>query len=199
MKKKLCALLVVCMLICSTGCQKTTPMSEQLATVFEKYHFSPTMSSVNLNSNGYYVTQIPPKVLHQPGSTVVDYIGAAKRVPEKAVLGITYAEYSNEQDAKNVFENEQKKILSQISESGTGYSVDNYVIGFYVPTIGNNDNTCLFYILYKSDSTIVYINEQGPLSYVEENQDLVAEVCKTVCFDPTDNYNKLINDLRSST
>ena len=199
MKNKICLVLVLCMLLGLSGCKKTTPMSEQLASVFESYHFSSTMSTVNLDSSGYYLTQIPPKVIHQPSSAVVDYIGAAKRVPDTAVLSITYDEYNNEQDAKNVFETEKERIITQISESGTGYNVDNFVIGFYVPTIGNNNDFCLYYVLYRSNTTILYINEQGPVSCVEENQNLVVDVCKTVGFDPTENYNKLLSDIKKSS
>ena len=199
MKVKACTILIVCFLFGLAGCKKNTPMSEQLASVFENYHFSSTMSTVNLNSRGYYSTKIPPKVIHQPSSAVVDYVGASKRIPEEAVLNITCAEYNNEQDAENVFETEKGKILSQISESGTGYNVDNLVIGFYVPTIGNNNDFCLFYLLYKAKNTIVYINEQGPISYVEENQNLVLDICKTVGFDPTENYNKLLTDVKKSS
>ena len=199
MKNKYYLVLVVCMLFGLAGCKKNAPMSEQLASVFENYHFSSTMSTVNLDSSGYYSTQIPPKVIHQPSSAVVDYIGASKRIPDTAVINIAYAEYKNEQDAKNVFEIQKEKILSQISESGTGYNVDNFVIGFYVPTIGNNNDFCLYYVLYRSNTTIVYINEQGPVSNIEENQNLVVDICKTVGFDPTENYNKLLTDIKKSS
>ncbi len=197
MKNKIIMLLVVCVVLCSTGCKKTATMSKQLTKVFEDYHFSSTISTVNLDSSGYYSTQTPPKVIHQPSTAVVDYIGASKRIPEKAVINIAYADYNKEQDAQNVYEIEKEKIVSKTKESGTDFITDNLVIGIYVPEFGNNDNICLFFLLYKSNTAIVYINEQGPISYVEENKALIIDICKTVGFDPTETINELINDSKA--
>ena len=200
MKNKFCLVLVMCMLLSLAGCQKFLPVSEQLVSVFEDYSFSSTVSTANLDSSGYYSTQIPSNVMDQPSSAVADYIGASKRIPNTAVINIVYAEYKNEQDAKNVFEVQKGKIekaLFQFPDSGTEYCTDNFVIGFCVPT-GDTDGLCLYYLLYRSSTTIVYINEQGPISFVEENQPLVTDACKTVGFDPTENYNQLLADVKKA-
>lgn len=200
MKNKFCLVFIMCMLLSLAGCKKFLPMSEQLTSVFENYQFSSTVSQVNLDSSGWYSTQIPPNVMSQPSSAVIDYIGASKRVPNTAVMNIAYAEYKNEQDAKNVFETQKERIekgLFQIPESGTEYYTDNFVIGFCVPT-GDTNGLCLYYLLYRSNTTIVYINEQGPISFVEENSALVADICKTVGFDPTENYNKLLANVKKA-
>ena len=182
------AFLGMCILVCSTGCAKTTPMSEQLASVYDKYQFSSTVSTVNLNSGGYYTTEKVPEILYQPSSIVVDYIIASKRVPDTATLSITYAEFNNELDTKNTFEMMQAEIKEKLSESGTGYYEGNFVIGFYVPQIGNHDNLCIFYLLYRTETKIVYVIEQGPVSFIDQNQDLVNDICKTVGYDTSENY-----------
>ena len=195
-KHAICILLSLCCVLGSTACFRNIPMSEKIASVFDAYHYSATESTVNLQTSGYYTTKKPAKVMNQPSTAAVDYIRANKQVEETSSLVILYAEFENEIDANNAFEAEKSKILAQITESGTGYSVDNYIIGFYIPTLGNLNEICFFYLMYKSEKRMVYIKEVGPLSFVEDNNNLVVDVCKVLGFDPTDNYNKLVADLK---
>lgn len=190
-RKIINAFLVASILICSVACTKTVPMSEQLASVFDKYKFSSTVSSVNLDLGGYYTTDKVPEILYQPSSVVADYIMANKRIVDTANLVITYAEFNNEIDTSNTFGIMQTEIKDKLSESGTGYYDNNMVIGFYVPTLGNDDEYCVFYLLYRSGTKIVYVFEQGPVSFVDQNQDLVNEICQTVGFDPSEKYNTI--------
>lgn len=182
------AFLGICVLVCSTGCAKTVPISKQLASIYDKYQYSSTVSTVNLDSGGYYTTEKVPQILNQPSSIVADYIIANKRVPDTAALTITYAEFTNELDTKNTFEKMQNEIMDKLNESGTGYYQGNYVIGFYVPQIGNHDNYCIFYLLYRSETKVVYVIEQGPVSFVDQNQDLVNDICKTIGVDSSETY-----------
>lgn len=190
-RKIINAFLVASILICSVGCNKTVPMSEQLVSVFDKYKFSSTISSVNLDSGGYYTTDNVPEILYQPSSVVADYIMANKRIPNTASLTITYAEFNNEVDTNNTFETMQTEIKDKLSESGTGYYDNNLIIGFYIPVLGTQDEYCLYYLLYRSGTKIVYVFEQGPVSFVDQNQDLVNEICQTVGFDPSEKYNTI--------
>ena len=159
-----------------------------------------------MDSSGYYVTEKPAQVFSQPSSVVDDYFCAMKRDPDTAnsinrtsYFSVIYAEFTNEQDTKNVFATGNSDIVSHISESGLGYYTDNSVIGFYVPTIGKHDEFCIFSLLYRSDSAIIYITVQGPLSYIEQQQDLIIKACKTVGYDPTEKYNELLATLKEST
>ena len=194
-RRTISAFLGICILIGLMGCAKSVPMSKQLASILDKYKFSSTVSSVNLDSGGYYTTDNVPEILYQPSSVVADYIMANKRIVDTANLVITYAEFKNEVDANNTFETMQTEIKDKISESGTGYYDNNMVIGFYVPTIGNDDEYCVFYLLYRSGTKIVYVFEQGPVSVVDQNQDLVNEICQTIGFDPSEYYNTIRKSL----
>ena len=208
MKKVFSALLCISFLIVSTACsqKKQIPISEALTKVFNESNFSSTESELNLDSSGYYVTEKPAQVFSQPSSVVDDYFCAMKRDPDTAnsinrtsYFSVIYAEFTNEQDTKNVFATGNSDIVSHISESGLGYYTDNSVIGFYVPTIGEHDEFCAFSILYRSDSAIIYITVQGPLSYIEQHQDIIIKACKTVGYDPTEKYNELLATLKEST
>lgn len=208
MKKVFSALLCISFLIVSTACsqKKQIPISEALTKVFNESNFSSTESELNLDSSGYYVTEKPAQVFSQPSSVVDDYFCAMKRDPDTAnsinrtsYFSVIYAEFTNEQDTKNVFATGNSDIVSHISESGLGYYTDNSVIGFYVPTIGKHDEFCVFSLLYRSDSAIIYITVQGPLSYIEQQQDLIIKACKTVGYDPTEKYNELLATLKEST
>ena len=200
--KKLAAIFCSAVIVlCGCTAQKdvvptTAPlMSEQLVAVYDKYQFSSTVSTVNLDSGGYYMMENAPNILHQPISSVADYIIASKRIPDTAALTITYAEFNNEIDAKNTFELAQNDILNMLNESGTGYYDGNCVIGFYVPTLGNQDQNCVYYLLYRTGTQIIYVYEQGPVSYVDQNQELVNDVCKTVGFDPSEKFTNVRQSL----
>ena len=187
-RKMISIFLILCTIVCSVGCNKPTPVSEQLATVYDKYQLSSTVSTVNLDSGGYYTMEKSPSVLNQPSSIVVDYIVASKRIPDTGALTITYAEFNNELDTKNTFEKMQNEFKDMIAESGTGYYDGNCVIGFYVPQLGNHDNFCVFSLLYRTETQIIYVYEQGPVSYVDQNQALVNDVCNTIGFNSSETY-----------
>ena len=198
-RQVICILLSLCCVIGPAACSKSEPMSEKIASVFDKHNYSTTVSMVNQLTSGCYTTEKPAKVINQPSTAAVDYIRANRQEEDISSLVIIYAEFEKEIDAKNAFEAETSKILTKVSESGTGYSVDNYIIGFYVPTIGNQNEICFFYLMYKSGNKVIYINEMGPLSFVEDNNELVVDVCKIIGLDPTDNYNKLVADLKKTS
>ena len=188
-KRIVSAFLCICLIIGSAGCKKQpAPMSEQLSSVYAKYQFSSTISTVNLDSGGYYTTEKPSQILNQPSSVVVDYIFANKRVSDTAKLNITYVEYNNELDTKNSFERLQSEFKDKLTASGAGFYDENYVIGFFVPQLGNHDNFCVYSLLYRIGTKIVYVYEDGPVSYIDQNQDMVNEICKTVGFDLSENY-----------
>ena len=142
MKKVFSTLLCISFLIVSTACsqKKQIPISEALTKVFNESNFSSTESELNLDSSGYYVTEKPAQVFSQPSSVVDDYFCAMKRDPDTAnsinrtsYFSVIYAEFTNEQDTKNVFATGNSDIVSHISESGLGYYTDNSVIGLYKP------------------------------------------------------------------
>ena len=82
----------------------------------------------------------------------------------------------------------QNEFKDMIAESGTGYYDGNCVIGFYVPQLGNHDNFCVFSLLYRTETQIIYVYEQGPVSYVDQNQALVNDVCNTIGFNSSETY-----------
>ena len=186
-KKIFCAFLCLCLFACLTGCS-SDPRSEKIEKVLIEQNYSYADTTGTPSSGKYYQTEISSSVLGQQSIAVKDCICANTVSPELVVSNITYVEFSTEQNALNVIQNQSQAFKALVEDSckrNKKIYTDDYFVGFKIDMADKSERNATFVLICKSGKSVIYIKATGPKDQLKQNRDFYIQVCKTAGLDMT--------------